>query len=178
MTFRNTLLCATVALIPFSASAEEFTQWSAPAAGSDSVTNLMGKENLFTPHEYDCAADEEFIQVWDNEDGTDIGFCIEEDERTAAEWSDARDICVNADMRLPEPGEFKLACDNGVSVNDMTDDWEWVSNFATHLVTDDASPASGVAVTIGGNGSCNYGSSDWATSDTGSIGSRVYRCVR
>lgn len=178
MTLRTALLCASLILVPFSASAEEFTQWSSPAAGSDSITNLMGKENLFMAHEDDCVTGEEFIKIWDNEDGTDIGFCIEEDERVAAEWSDARDTCINADMRLPEPGEFKLACDNGVGLNDVTDDWEWVSNFATQLATDDATPNAGSAVPIGGNGGCNYGSSDYATSTSGTIGSLVYRCVR
>jgi hypothetical protein len=178
MTLRTALLCASLILVPVSVSAEEFTQWSSPSAGSDSVTNLMGKENMFMPHEDDCIAGQEFIQVWDNEDGTDIGFCIETTERTAAEWSDARDTCVNADMRLPEPGEFKLACDNGTGLSDITDDWEWVSNFATTLATDDATPNVGAAVPTGGNGGCNYGSADYATSITGTIGSLAYRCVR
>jgi hypothetical protein len=178
MTLRTALLCAALALSPASAFAEEYTQWSAPAAGSDAITNLMGKEDFFMAHEDDCAVGQEFIQIWDNMDGTDIGFCIETSERTAAEWSDARDTCLNADMRLPEPAEFKFACDNGTGLNDMTDDWEWVSNFATQLATDDATPKSGVAVPVAGNGSCDYASSDWAASDSGSAGSRPYRCVR
>ena len=60
----------------------------------------------------------------------------------------------------------------------MTDDWEWVSNFATQLATDDATPNAGTAVPVGGSGGCNYGSSAYATSITGTIGSHVYRCVR
>ncbi|MEQ8510324.1 MAG: hypothetical protein RIB43_15065 [Rhodospirillaceae bacterium] len=178
MTYRTALLCASLILVPFSVSAEEFTQWSSPATGSDAVTNLMGKENFFMPHEDDCSASQAFIKVWENQDSVDIGFCIEDDERVAAEWSDARDTCVNANMRLPEPGEFKLACDTGVGLNDMTDAWEWVSNFASSLATDDSTPSVGTAVPTGGNGGCNYGSADFATSITGTIGSLPYRCVR
>ena len=36
----------------------------------------------------------------------------------------------------------------------------------------------GADVPTGGNGSCNYGSADYATSTNGTIGSLVYRCVR
>ena len=178
MKIQNIILCTSIALFPLSAVAEEYIEYSAPAAGSDAVTVLMGKEGLFNAHEDDCSASEEFIKMWDNVDGTDIGICVEEDERTAAEWSDARDTCVNADMRLPEPGEWKFACDNGTTLNTMTDDWEWSSNFAIHFFASGATPASGVAAPISGNGSCNYGSTDWASSVDGTVGSRVYRCVR
>lgn len=35
----------------------------------------------------------------------------------------------------------------------------------------------GAAVPAGGNGSCNYGFSDYATSTNGTISSLVYRCA-
>ena len=100
----------------------------------------MAKEGFFLAHEDNCITGQEFIQIWDNEDGTDIGFCIEESERTASEWNDARATCLGLNMRLPEPSEFKFACDNGTAVSDITDDWEWASNFASPLATDSTTP--------------------------------------
>lgn len=179
MTFRTLMICTALAITPLTANAEEYTQWSTPAAGSDSITNLMGKENVFMPHEDDCVIGEEFIKIWDNEDGTDIGICVEEDERTAVEWSDARDTCLNAGMRLPEPGEFKFACDKGTGLNDTTDtDWEWVSNFATSLAVDSGTPNSGVTVPVAGHTDCNTASTGWAASSNGTAASYAYRCVR
>lgn len=179
MTFRTLLISSALVFASVSAHAEEYTQWSAPAAGSDSITNLMGKENVFMPHEDDCGTGEEFIKIWDNEDGTDIGFCMEEDERTAAEWTAARDTCLNAGMRLPEPGEFKFACENNVGLNDMTDtDWEWVSNFATHLATDDSTPNAGISVPVSGHTDCDTASTGWSASTNGTAASYAYRCVR
>lgn len=106
------------------------------------------------------------------------GVCIEKDERVAATWEVARDDCASDKKRLPEPGEWKFACNNGTGINSMTDDFEWASNFG--ITTDDYVGGAGIVVPKMGNGACKRASFDfvaWSTAG-GAEASLPYRCVR
>lgn len=149
--------------------------------GTDMWTQAMSGLRLFTPHRDDCnATTEVFVKVYENTNNVDFGFCIENDERSGGtvQWEDARKACLDDGIRLPEPGEYKYVCDSIAGVNNMTDDWEWVSNFAAQLATDDASPNVGTAVPVGRNAGCNCGSAYYATSINGTISFLVYCGVR
>lgn len=65
------------------------------------------------------------------------GFCIETSARAAANWQTARQTCFDLGKRLPEPFEWKRACDNASSlgVNGMlaTNLGEWSSNKPLQL---------------------------------------------
>ena len=93
--------------------------------GGDMWTRRMEQDGLFELHYNFCSGSEAFIAV--AADGK--GFCMDEDQRTADTFDDARQDCFDEGKRLPEPVEFKYACRYGAGLNDMTDDWEWVSNF-------------------------------------------------
>lgn len=143
-------------------------------AGDDMWIRTFEQWGLFTPHEDYCdSSTEVFVAI----SGTaSRGFCIEKDERTAAAWEAARDDCASDKKRLPEPGEWKYACVNAVGLNNMTDDDEWVSNFALPFA---ASPGRLASAAAGGySGSC----ADISHGIVGSYGagshSLVYRCVR
>lgn len=137
--------------------------------GSDAITSLMS----FSAHANDCnGATEEFIEIG----VTGLGFCIEKTERSTAQFDDARNTCVNLGMRLPEPGEFKLACKTGTALLNMTNNMEWASNFAMVISTD--SYGAGTTAAAAGNGSCNIGSHREVGFNTGGYFTAPFRCVR
>src|SRR5262249_34727809 len=106
------------------------------------------------------------------------GYCIEKAERTAATWEAARDTCAANKKRLPEPGEYKFACANAAGLSDMTDDFEWVSNFP--ITISEYSATFGIVVPKLGLGTCYRASYDYVgwSSGSGAQGSLPYRCVR
>ena len=107
----------------------------------------------------------------------DIGWVIELDERAPdAQWDDAVEECLTDGMRLPEAFEWKLSCDNAtaLTLQDVTDDNEWVANTPTLV----AEPAIGLAVVVMGNGSCFFGGYDFAANATATTAARAYRCAR
>jgi len=143
--------------------------------GADMWTRTFEQWGLFHPHDDFCdSSTEVFVSMGGT---SNRGFCIEKNERTATTWEAARDDCATDKKRLPEPGEFRYACVNAAGLNNMTDDYEWASNFAVpqcHSTT-----ACGVAVASFGNGGCGYGNfSYFGRSDTGSGVSFPYRCIR
>lgn len=141
--------------------------------GTDMWTRTFDQWGLYTPHEDYCDSTEVFIAV----SGTGTrGFCIEKDERNAAEFEVARDDCASDKKRLPEPGEWKFACMNYVGLNNMTDDSEWMGNHS--WIQLGTTTAIGVAAIVGGNGGCKYGAFDWLLKSNGAPGSYSYRCVR
>jgi hypothetical protein len=103
--------------------------------GHDMWTEYFEHKGLFTPHENNCASSESFVSMGP---GTAIGFCIEKNQRTAAEWEVARNTCAANGLRLAEPAEWKYACNNGSGLNNMTDDWEWVGNYAFTIDSNDS----------------------------------------
>lgn len=106
----------------------------------------------------------------------DLGWIIERDERTAANWVVARAECLVEGMRLPEPFEWQLSCFNLMQwgLNSMTNGREWASN--TTIVWNNGS-AGGVVVSTLGEGTCNYGNVGFVGRNTGSIGLYPFRCV-
>src|SRR5262245_56375471 len=126
--FGVTMVCVVVACLiaPSSSHAQ---------VGLDMVNHEMISVGLYTPHRNNCnGTTEAFVAVGQNGTGGNRGFCIEKDERdgTGKSWEDARQDCAGDGMRLPEPAEFKVACESagGLGLNDMTNNWEWTSNFA------------------------------------------------
>ena len=108
----------------------------------------------------------------------DIGYIIERNERTATYWELAKQICLQNNMRLAEPFEWKLACKNATtwSLNNMTDNWEWASNFALPMYA--GSYDGVVAAIFGGRSGCSSATWGWVGYDTGFENSYAFRCVR
>jgi hypothetical protein len=145
------------------------------ATGSDMWTRIFEQWGLFHPHEDYCdSSTEAFITI---SGSASQGFCIEKNERNAATWDVARDDCASDKKRLPEPGEFKFACNNGVGLSNMTDDFEWASNFTVTI--HDHTGGAGLTAAKMGSGGCHKGSYDFVAWNNGaSAGSLPYRCVR
>ncbi|NKB45978.1 MAG: hypothetical protein GKS03_17075 [Alphaproteobacteria bacterium] len=147
--------------------------------GTDVWTTTMAGLGLFRAHRNDCnATTEAFVKIYTNPNSVDFGICIDKDEHSAGskEFEDARQECLDDGKRLPEPAEFKYTCDQAgtLNLNNMTDDWEWTTNF-TIL---GSSSGYGPAATTGGNGSCKHGSWEFVARHTGTSASKVFRCVR
>lgn len=156
-------------LIPHVVSAD-------PGVGLDMWTNIMNKDNLFAPHHDFCdSGTETFISF--APDGR--GYCIEKDERSAQIWTEARQICLSAGKRLPEPAEFQYACYHGSGLSNMTGNWEWTSNFA--IVYNASSPTTvslSVAVPVQGYTDCTSGNFHHVVNSFNTSSSHYFRCVR
>lgn len=176
------LICAFLALCALQFPAPSFAarpdiNLSTPAMGTDMWTLAMGRRGDFVIHEDDCdSGTEAFVELLDDE-----GYCIEKSERSAALWEEARQTCFAAGKRLPEPGEWKYACGlaGGLSISNMTDDWEWASNFPIPIMDNsNGYVGQGLDALVMGDGACNKGIVvEVATYGTGSA-SMPYRCVR
>jgi hypothetical protein len=106
----------------------------------------------------------------------DVGFVIEQNERSANYWEQAKADCLKDGMRLPEPFEFKYACVNASTfvLNDMTNNWEWASNFALPVYDSN----SGVGAALMGDSVCSYAYWHWVGTSDGSQASDAFRCVK
>ncbi len=146
----------------------------APALGTDMLNQYFMQEGLFTPHSDNCGVDEAFVEI---ASGSAVGFCIEEDERTAAYWEYAKKTCADDGKRLPEPWEWKYACKNATTLglNNMTNNWEWASNFSLPMYD---GTNSRVAAAVFGGGGCYYANIGNIGRNDGAEGSRAFRCVR
>lgn len=147
-----------------------------PSYGADMWTQLMGQKGLFTPHEDNCDDTEAFVPIAPSSDAPEIGYCMERGERDDALFEYARDKCLSAGKRLPEPMEFKFACEQASSLglSDMVNGWEWSTNFPIYMIDGD----SGQDASLSGSGGCNYSSGAWIASGGGSEGKAPYRCLR
>ncbi len=123
-----------------------------------------------------CSGSEVFVTVRGA-----LGYCMDANENAAGslQWEDAREICMAAGKRLPEPAEYKFACDAGVpGLNNMTDDAEWASNFAAVY----RSPVTGTPVVLYapgmGNGACNDIFTTSIATSSSSNATAPFRCVR
>jgi hypothetical protein len=160
-------------LIAFSLLTTSTLVAESSSKGTDMWTRVFDQWGLFTPHENYCDTTEEFFSV----SGTSSrGFCMEKNERSAETWEDARDACAADRKRLPEPGEWKFACRTGSSLTNMSNNWEWASNFAIDAIT--PTGAGGASASIAGAGGCSYGSVDWINRNDGTVASNAFRCVR
>ncbi|MCG8460420.1 MAG: hypothetical protein MI919_29415 [Holophagales bacterium] len=111
----------------------------------------------------------------------DTGWIIERFERdlgAAADWTTARANCLMAGMRLPEPFEIQLSCDNSatLAINDLVDDQEWATNEASTMLTDGGSL--GLIATVLSTGSCDSFSLEWVGRNPILRETAQYRCVR
>ena len=72
----------------------------------------------------------------------DGSFCIQEDEGGYSNWYDAITECNEMDGRLCTYAEWYLACTQNeagtISLNYMTDGWEWVSDASKGIETAEA----------------------------------------
>ena len=146
----------------------------------DMWTQQMKNKGLFTAHVNNCdSSTQAFVSIGA---GTTYGYCIEKNERTAATWRAARDICLQNGMRLPEPAEWARACDNRTTlgINGMTDGGnEWSSNFTSPFL--DSSNGAAIATYVYGfstTSPCSTGAAHYAAYQDGTIFSFAYRCVR
>ncbi len=149
-----------------------------PAQGTDSWTIEMNRQGLFSVHRNTCTSSTEaFVPVVT---GGEWGFCIEKSERTALNWLAARQACIDIGKRLPESSEFQHACNINTSASlgltNMTNNWEWASNFT---VSENWSyyGVAGMNAPLMGNGACNK-STPGLSAGTGAVEAWTFRCVR
>ena len=142
--------CVSVMMFPCLVNAQASLARNA-AMGTDMWTQMFGASGLFSPHANTCSATEEFIPIT-----LATGYCIEQNERPAQTWEEARQTCANAGKRLPEPAEWKYACNHGTTVNNMVsvDIGEWASNFPITLSVFDG--VGGVAAPVLGANYCYF----------------------
>lgn len=141
---------------------------------NDFWVNDFKDRGLFTPHIDFCdSSTEVFVAIG----GSNRGYCIEKNERSALHWEEAREACSGLGKRLPEFGEWSYACRNATGLNGMLDtSWEWTSNSTTPVETINGHLIVSVA---GGAGTCTSGSYDTVASWNGaSQQARPFRCVR
>ncbi len=107
----------------------------------------------------------------------DTGYIIEQAQRSAQYWTQARQICLQYNMRLPEAFEWQLSCNNAGtwSMSTMTTVGEWAGN--TTIPTSNITNRGITALRIG-DGGCNYGSMGWVAYGTGTEDSLNFRCAR
>jgi len=159
------LLSAWGVFLETSASAQQVTM--------DMWTSEARRLGAYTTHTNNCSGTEVFVPIG----GSSRGFCMEMTTRTSATWDDAREVCIAAGGRLPEPMEFKFACKNPPSgLINMTSGPQWASNQATLIIT--GIPQYTLVAALMGNGSCVYG--DWAliAASYSADNSFPYRCVK
>jgi hypothetical protein len=172
-----TLCCSFLCVVSGTASA----QYS-----KDATTATMEASSLFVAHSNFCDSTEAFVTVGP---GTSLGFCIEKNLRNSgatSEYEVARRYCVEANKRLPEPMEFKDACNNAsfFSLNNIPgSSGEWISNFTT-LFGDQTGTSQKYAVIVP-VGIHNCKTSDIGVASAGYVSGqnnvpsvRQFRCVR
>jgi hypothetical protein len=151
------------------------TSVSAQGFGGDSTTKLLEQMGLFTPHSDICDTSETFITV----KGSELGFCMENSERSAQEFEAARRVCVDLGKRLPEPVEFKVACNEevtiGTNLTQVTNNWEWASNSVFYAYS---SAFNGINAAVAGNPNCDALSQGIVGNNPSSADSFSFRCVR
>lgn len=147
--------------------------------GTDMWTQAMAGLRLFTPHRDNCnTTTEVFIKVYENTNSIDFGYCIDKDEQTAQEWEDARQTCLDSGKRLPEPAEWKVACDIGTGLNNMTNAYEWTGNTNFFGWKPNGNLSQNWAALAMGNGSCKSATTSAMASLYSASGSYAFRCVR
>ena len=106
----------------------------------------------------------------------DVGYVIEQQERTTEFWEQAKKTCLEDGMRLPEPFEWKVSCVDSATfgLSSMTGNWEWTSNFALPMYNSNGGIASGII----GESSCSTATWTWVGRGDGAQVSHNYRCVK
>ncbi len=111
----------------------------------------------------------------------DTGWIIDRFEResgAAQDWTSARALCLMDGMRLPEPFEIQLTCDNAdmFAVSDLLDDEEWATNEVSTLFT--GSGGRGEIATTLPAGSCDGLFFRWVGRSSNDREKVQFRCVR
>lgn len=149
--------------------------------GTDVWTTTMAGLGLFRAHRDNCnATTEVFVKVYTNASSVEFGYCIDKDEHSAGavQWEDARKECLDDGKRLPEPGEWKYSCDSVTGLNNMTDDWEWSSNFHSNIWKPTGDIRNGATGLIAGSGNCKKSAHGWVGSTATYSDTFTFRCVR
>lgn len=169
-------LTALLFIAPFVAPSNGLAQ----ALGSDMINQEMKDNGLFHPHVNNCASTEVFVPVGAGGTGGPTGFCIDKDESSGSgiAWEDCRQNCAALGKRLPEPAEFKIACQLApTGLVHMTDNYEWGSNFSW-LHADAHGGYQQMETVLIGNGSCaNAGAGEFANISSQENTNYNYRCV-
>ncbi len=112
----------------------------------------------------------------------DVGYVIEKNQRNGVMWEAARQTCLQNNMRLPEPFEWKLSCKNSATwgLSSMPSGYEWASNSFFPMFDSPNGVYATVSIIFGGSG-CGY--SNWAGATIGGNvagweDTRVFRCAR
>jgi hypothetical protein len=147
------------------------------ASGTDMWTGEQERYGLYTPHGNNCNTTNEVFVAMGQTSGSK-GFCMDKDLTTPADtWENARQTCAAAapGKRLPEPAEFKYACNNPpTGLVHMSDTWQWATNYPT---TQYNSTSNQVLALTMGNGGCDYSTSDTVSDATGHQATWKFRCV-
>ena len=159
-------------------TAPDTTISTGPAMGTDAYITAMAQKRLFKPHANDCdSLTEAFVLIADNN-----GFCIEKTTRSSTTWEEARSDCLSDNKRLPEPGEFKIACNAAgtLGLSGMGSANEWASNFAIpfYVYNGSSNVFPGIVSSQAGGGGCSYGGYNYVLKGNGDDASKTYRCVR
>jgi hypothetical protein len=148
-------------------------------AGTDMWTQAFSGLRLYTPHRDDCnATTEVFVKLYTNSNSVDFGYCIDKDEQAAQEWEDARQTCLDSSKRLPEPAEWKVACDIGTGLNNMTNAYEWAGNTNFFAWKPNGNLSQNWGALLMGNGTCKTAAHSGMASLYAASGSYAFRCVR
>jgi hypothetical protein len=147
------------------------------AQTDDAWVSEMRHEGRFLPHPNSgtraCDGGTEVFVAMGSNGG---GYCFEKSERTAAQFEVARETCAALGKRLPEPAEFKYACNNAGGLSDMTDDWEWASNSVIGMLS--SNDSNYVESIVAGSGGCARLAIGHVGAFDGSTSSVPFRCVR
>ncbi len=91
---------------------------------------------LSSVHADNCGAGEVYVALEglndENDDPiTDMGFCLEQNLRVAATWTQAKTACEGDGKRLPREFEWIIACQRKASLglNGHSTNWEWLANY-------------------------------------------------
>lgn len=105
----------------------------------------------------------------------DVGYVIEKNQRATQHWNQAKSICLQNGMRLPETFELQYVCESGGSwgLTGVGSAWEWSGNSS---LIEPSGNGLGSAV-FGGSG-CTYAGWGWVGYLSGLEDSDVFRCAR
>lgn len=136
-----------------------------PGLGMDMWNTYSAQQGLFTPHTNTCSGGEAFVAI-----AGSVGYCIENSTRPAQRWLTARETCVAAGKRLPEPSEWYYACVLNLFTSNS---FEWASNFTLAI---QGTPVATV-VANGNDTGCENGGAYQIGNNNNNTLSFVFRCV-
>jgi hypothetical protein len=134
----------------------------------------MGDLGLWQPHINNCATTEVFVPIGQAGTSGPLGFCIEKDQRTAAEYQVARQTCLGLGKRLPEVVERTYACLNATGLNNITGSYEWSTNFPFIILS---GSSNGLHASASGSVNCRDTAVGEVFAQNHTAETQAYRCV-